>query len=632
MFDFTQRNRRVIQIVLFLIFLPFVFFGVDSYFQGFDRGQSVAKVGRHEISQQEFAKALQDRQRAMQRMLKGAVDPALLDNPELRQATLESLIQRRLLLERALGSGMQVSDRELHAVIGEVPLFRDESGKFSLERYRQFLKSEGETEVGFEARMRQDLLLQQLGEAYGASAIVPRSVGERVMRLAEQQREVSEFTFRPERYVSAVTLDAGAARKYYDANRAEFEIPEQVRLEYVVLTLEDQMRQVRVDPAEVARYYESRRAQFEQAESRARHILIAVDPAADEATKNKARATAEEVYAQLKKNPAAFPDLARKYSQDPGSAEKGGDLGFITRGTLPEVPEFEAALFKLKEGEISPPVATRLGFHVIQATEVRGARGRSLDELRGQIETELRKQGAAKAFAELAEKLNNTVYEQSESLKPAAELLKTTIHTSDWVRRSGATEPLLNNPRLLQAVFSEDVLRNRRNSEVVEVAPGTLVAARVLEHRPAALQPFETVSVALAKKLTLRAAARLAAEEGKAKLAALRRGEDAGVKWGAAHLISRSDVKGLPEPVARQAFRVDAARLPGYAGVERAQDGYTLVRVTRVVDAADIAADRRAAFAEALGRARGQEEMSAYVASLRQNAGITIRAELLEKK
>src|SRR5262249_40168654 len=181
MYDFTHKHKRMIQVVLAIIFLPFAFFGIDSYFRHSEGTQGVATVSGHTITQQEFNKALQERQRAIQRMVQGRLDPAMLDNPELRQVTLEGLIQRRLLLDRALRSGMTVSDQQLQTAIGELTLFQDPTGKFSFAQYQQYLKSEGETPVSFEARLTQDLILQQLSGAYGDSSFVPKTVSERLV-------------------------------------------------------------------------------------------------------------------------------------------------------------------------------------------------------------------------------------------------------------------------------------------------------------------------------------------------------------------------------------------------------------------------------------------------------------------
>src|SRR5262249_17308814 len=251
MYDFTYKHKRLIQVVLAIIFLPFAFFGIDSYFRHGEGSLGVATVSGHTITQYEFNKALQERQRAIQNMAQGRLDPAMLDNPELRQVTLEGLIQRRLLLDRALRSGMTISDAQLDRAIGEVPLFQDDSGKFSNERANLFLKSEGISGPAFRARVSQDLILQQLSSGYGDSSIVPRTVAERLARLAEQKREISQFTLGPEQYSAGVKLEPDAVQKYYEANRSEFEVPEQVRIDYVSLSLEALMQSVQIDPGEV---------------------------------------------------------------------------------------------------------------------------------------------------------------------------------------------------------------------------------------------------------------------------------------------------------------------------------------------------------------------------------------------
>lgn len=633
MFNFVNTHKRLIQGILFLIFLPFAFFGIESYFQFGGSSQTVASVGDYRITQQEFSQALRERQEALQRAAQGRIDPEALDNPELRYGILEGLIQRQLLLDRALRGRMTVSDAQLQGVIGELPLFRDGTNKFSFARYEQYLKSEGMTPTLFEARLKQDLVLRQLSEGFGASSIVPRTVAERLSRLSEQQREVSYYTILPDRFAGQVKLDAEAARKYYDANQDEFRIPEQVRVEYVTLSLESLQTKIRIDPAEVRRAYDDRRSQYEAPESRrASHILVSADAAADGDARQKARAKAEGIYKQVMQKPASFPAVARQYSEDPGSAAKGGDLGFLSRGTMKDVPEFEDALFKLKPGEISPPVESRLGFHIIRLTEIQPARVRPFEEVRGQIEQELGKQLAARKFAEVADGFNNVVYEQSESLKPAAELAGVAPLQSGWISRGQADNALLGNPRLLAAIFSEEVLKNKRNTEAIETAPGTLVAARVIEYKPASVQPFAEVQAAIGKKLVLREAARLAAQEGRSQLEQLRQGKGPQIAWSAPQLISRSEYRGLPEPVVRQAFRTDAARLPAYAGMGDPQGGYMLLRISRVTEADKIPPEKAKAFAEGLRQILGREELGAYIASLRQKTDIRISKEQLEKK
>ena len=633
MFDFVTKNKRLMQVLLALIAVPFAFFGMDSYFRSGGSGQTVAEVGGYAITQQEFGQVLRQRQQALQRLAQGrAMDPAMLDNPELRYATLEGMIQRRLLLERALGGGMAVSDEQLQSAIGGMTLFRDESGQFSIARYDLFLRSEGMNRTTFESRVRQDLILQHLMDGYGENYFVPHTVADRLARLTQQSREASTHVIPAERYLGQVKLDAEAAKKYYDANQGEFQVAEQARVEYVVLSVDALMPQVQFNREELESAYQRQ--------------VVGVKKERDEAQKR-----AERILAELRGNPGNFEALARKHSQDPGSADKNGDLGFFGRGAMTK--PFEDAVFRLKEGEIGPLVASEFGFHIIKMTgkrPVAGAKGQAAEERRashilltapkdpgpqagrGEIELEMKRQAAQKRFTELADPFNNVVYEQSESLKPAAELAKIAPRQSGWITRGQGDNALLNNPRLLAAIFSDDALKNRRNTEVIDVASNTLVAARVLEHKPASVQPFAEVRAAIEKQLTLREAARLAAQEGRSLLEQSRQGKGPAIAWSAPQTVSRSESRGLNAQVMQQLFRADASRLPAYVGVENPQSGYLLLRITRVVEPAEVPEDRRKAVTDSLRQMIGQEELTTYIASLKQQAKIKIHKEQLEKR
>lgn len=630
MFNFIENNKRLIQIVLALVLLPFLFFGMDSYFRAGDVTQGMATVGDYRITQQEFNQALRDRQEAIQRMLDGRADAALLDNPELRVAVIENLVRQRLLLNGALRSGLAVSDQQLQSVIAEQQAFQD-GGKFSFDRYNQFLKTQGMTPAMFETRLRYDLLLQHADDAYNDSVFVPRTVTERLLRISEQQREVSQSVISPERFLAQVKLETDAAKKYYDGHPDEYRIPEQVRVEYVTLAADTLASQAQVDPAEIKKYYDAHSAQYEVKETRqASHILISIDAGATPEARQKARAKADELYAQLKQNPGKFADLAKAHSQDPGSAANGGDLGYFSRGAM--VKPFDAAVFQMKTGEITAPVESQYGFHIIRLTAIKAAQGKSLDEVRGPIEVEIRKGLAARKFAELAENFNNVVFEQSESLNAAAQLAKSTVQQSGWITRERAPDARLNNPKLLQSIFSEDVLKNKRNTEAIETVPGVLAAARIIEHKPSSVQPYAEVSADIAKKLTLRQAAQLAIQDGRDRLEKLKQGKDAQVAWGAPQLVNRNEAKGLSEPVMRQVFKADTSKLPAYAGIENPGGGFVLLKVARVIESEKVAPEKQKALADALRQLVGQEEMSAYVASLRKKTDVKISKDLLEKK
>lgn len=633
MFTFVGNNKRILQAVLVLVAVPFMFFGVDSYFRATGTGQAVARVGDYKISQQEFTEALRDRQETLRRMTQGKIDASLLDSPELRFSILENLIQRRLLLDRALRSGMTISNQELQNIISQQAAFRDESNHFSYQRYQQVLRSEGMTPAVFEARLRQDLILEQQRQGYFESAFVSKTVLDKLLHFTQQQREISLYRVTPERFTGEVQVEPDAVKKYYDGHPREFEIPERVKVNYLVLSVNSLMSRVKLDEAELKQYYESHRAQYRTAEARrASHILISVDASAGADARKKAQARAEKIYKEVLANPENFAALAKKYSQDPGSAANGGDLGFVGRDTMKDVPEFEAALFKLKKGEISPPIATKYGFHIIRLTAIEPAKGKTFEEVRGQIEQELRKQRAGRRFAELADRFNNIVYEQFESLKPAAELLDGKIEESGWITRTRAEPAVLNNPRVREAAFSQDVLKERRNSEVIEVGPNTLVAIHLVEHSPAKARPFAEVQPDIEKLLRHRAAGQRAVKAGRAELEDLQQGKSVTVDWGKPELVSITQHKDLSGEIVRQAFLVDPEKLPAYAGVENPKGGFTLLRVSRVVPAENIAPDKRKAFQDALQQVLAQRERAAYLASIKKSTDIQINRERMEQQ
>jgi len=630
MFGLIEKHRKKVMIGIFVIVIPpFAFFGIDSYFQGVSGGDSVATVGDYRISQAEFARALSERQDMLRNMSGGRLDPALLDSQELRLSVIENLVQQQLLVQRAVRTGLAVSDRQIQDIVANVDAFK-EDGKFSYVRYEQLLRAQGMTPLSFEQRVRQDILVEHVTYPYSGSSFVSRAEAALLLRISEQQREISHVTFAADRFLPQVKLEPDAAKKYYDSHQDEFRVPEQVRIEFVTLSADALMGQIKPGADELRRAYDENAKRFVVKESRqASHILITPEGGSPEA-RQKAKARAEELHAQLKKNPGSFAALAKQHSQDPGSAANGGDLGFFERGAM--VKAFDDAVFSMKAGEISAPVESEFGWHIIRLATVRGGKGKSFDEARPEIEAELKKQTAGRKFAELAEAFSNTLFEQSDSLKPAADLIKVQPQTSGWINRASADNAMLGNQRLLQAVFSEDVLQNKRNTEAIEVAPGVLVGARIAEHKPAAIQPFDQVSAALVKKLTLQQAGQLAAQEGRARLEALRQGKDAQLSWSTPQLVSRGDPKGMPGEVLRQAFKADTGKLPSYSGTEIPGGGYALVRVSRVQEVAEGAREKQNAIAQTLRQVSAQAELAAYLDSLKKKTEMKVRLEAAERK
>ena len=626
MFDAVRNNKRIVQIFLALIALPFAFFGVESYVRNVGTGDDVASIGDVKITQQQFQQTLREQQERLRAQAGGQFDPKLLDTPEARKAILDDLVDQRLLMLEASKRRMFASDDAIRRAIASIDAFKVD-GKFSPERYEALLKAQGMTPAGFEAQLRQDLTLQQLAGSIGQSGLVARTVSDRVLAMQSEKRDVQEFRISLESYLDKVKLADGAARKFFDENPKQFETPEQARVEYVVLSMEAIGAQLAVSDAEVKAWYDGHKDRYVQPEERrASHILIA----SEKLGKDKARARAEELLAEIRKNPAAFADLAKKNSDDPGSAAKGGDLGFFGRGMM--VKPFEEATFSLKDGEISGVVESDFGFHIIKVTGIHAAKEKPLSEVKGEIEDELKKAAASRKFAEAAESFANLVYEQSDSLKPAADKFKLAVQTSGWINRQAnpANGPL-GNEKVLAALFSEDSLKNKRNTEAVEIGPNTLVAARIAEYKPAMQVPFENVSASIGTLLRRQEAQAMARKDGEARLEVLRKGEDA-IAWGAVKGVSRLDPRLLPPPAVPAVFRMDTEKLPSYTGVELPGSGYALFKMSKVEAGPALDDARRQAMLRQLGTIEAQEEVQAYLAALRTRYKVEINKAALEAK
>lgn len=624
MFDLIHRNKRIVQVVLALIFLPFALFGVERYFSSIGGGDYLAKVGSYRITQQEFTQALREEQERMRNQMGDKFNPIIMEDPETRASILDKLIKQQLLLVQAARAGLTANDLQLKKVISEFSAFQ-ENGKFSRARYETILRNQGLNPLSFEAKMRQDMVLGQLAGAF-ESEFVTQSVADRLIRLSQQEREVSQHTNSIDQYVLTVKVSEGAAKHYYEEHRNEFQTPEQVRAEYAVLSADNLGSQIKVSAEESRKYYDEHPTQFQSRQ--ASHILISVPPNASAESKAQARAEANQLYQQVVKNPAEFTELAKKNSQDPGSAAKGGDLGFISRGAM--VKPFEDAVFQMKEREIAGPVETQFGYHIIKLNAIKQL---GYEEARNQIERELKEQQAIKKFNELAENFSNMVYEQPESLKPAAQAFKLTIQQSPWLTRDSKDVGLLSNEKLLKALFSDDAVKNKRNTEAIEVAPNTLVAAHVLEHKAASHMPFQEARAGINKIILLQQASELARKEGMAQLEMLQQGKDVNIKWSTPVMLSRQRAApGLGIAALRAVFTTDVSKLPAYAGAADPEGSYMLFKIIRVQEPDRIDEAKRKELTEQLRQLVAQEQFTAYLASLRQKTEVKINYEQLEKK
>ncbi len=635
MFDAVRNNKRIVQVFLALITLPFAFWGVDSYVRNAGPGNDVASVGDSKISLQQFQQSWRDQMDRARQQMGPSFRQETFDTPEMRLAVANSLVDQRLLLLEANKGRLGVSNALLVEIISTMPSLQVD-GKFSKARYESALAAQGMSPEQFEARLRQDMIMQQLVGAVGDTGIVSSASAEMMLRIQSEERQVAEIRITPEQFAGELKLEPDAVKKFYDENQKQFQTPELVRAEYVVLSLDGLLSQVAVSEAEVKAWYEAHLSRYQQQEERrASHILITLASGASDADKAKAKAKAEEVLKEVQKNPAKFAELAKEHSQDPGSAANGGDLGFFARGMM--VKPFEEAVFKQKQGELSGLVQSDFGFHIIKVTGIKEGKQKTLDEVRAEIEGELKRQGAQKRYAEAAEAFTNMVYEQSDSLAPVVEKFKLKLQQSPMLPRQVPQQALaslgpLGNEKLLSALFAEDAVKNKRNTDAVEVAQNTLVAARVLEHKPASVRAFESVRADIETMLKAKEATALAKKKGEERLAELKGGQDK-INWALVKNVSRLQGKQVTAPALQAIFRADVSKLPAYTGVELPNNGgYALYKIMAVKPLATVDADKRRVLQRDYENMTAQEDFTAYLTGLRQRYKVEINKAVLESK
>ncbi len=632
----------VAKALLVFITIPFALFGIEYYFRQSGGSDAVASVDGYMVSQAQFSESLRNQlDRARSGATPGsALDTAALDSPEMRYEALNALINRYLLTHYADQHHLVVPDATLVKEIGQIQAFQ-EKGSFSQKRYEQILAAQGMTPAVFESRLRDDLKIQLQQETLSGTQWTPQVSVDAYLKLNNQQREISVALIEASNYLNQVKVTDEQVKAFYDKNIAFFQNPERVKLQYLVYSANDLMQHVNVTADMVRKAYEdpANQARWKGTETRrASHILLAVAPNADAAQRKAAQDRALQLLQQLKAHPEQFAALAKANSQDPGSAPLGGDLGYFGHGAM--TPPFDAAVFAMQQGEIKGPVETSFGYHLILVTDIRPGKTLTLAEATPQLTEELRKQLAAQRFAEGAENFSNLVYEQSNSLEPAAKSLQLTLASTDWlVRGTPSGNPLLDQPKFRQAVFTPEVLTQGRNTTAVEVQPNVLVAARVVAHEAASTRSLADVAGAIKQQLQQQEAAHLAAAAGSAALAALKAGkpvEQPHLVWSAPHLVTRQQAgaAGVPAEAVKPAFALAPAALPLYAAASLANGNEALIRVSQITAGATDDPRARSQTETGLSQAYGDEVMSAYMAGIRQGAEVKLlnKAALEVKK
>lgn len=614
------------QILLAVLILPsLVLFGNPDVLRSFGKEEGIAKVGKVPITQAEFDVALRNELDKLRKQFGPQFDTRMLNTSEARQNILDGLIDRKVVDYDLAQKKLVVSNQTLQNTITQIPgVVKDK--RFDKEAYIRYAASQNMTTDEFERSLKQNLATQQfLGPI--RSAFMPKTVLDRLSAVNEQEREVQLLTYKPQDFTARVKITDEKLKAYYEKNAAQFEIPEQLNAEYIILSLEELAAQGSASDAEIQSFYEQNKVKYTTVpeKRRASHILIASPQTATDTDKAKAKTKAMEVLAQVRKKPEDFANLAKANSDDPGSKENGGDLGIFARGS-DMVAEFEDGAFKLKQGEISELVQSEFGFHIITVTEIKPAVFKPLDEVKELVANEIKKQKASKAYAEASDTFANLLYEQSDSLKPAAEKLKLKIQTANGLTRISRSEVQstleISNPKFLKAIFSDDVVKKKHNTESVEIAPGVRIAGRVLEYKPTSKRSFEEVKAAILEKVTTTEAVALAEKEGQAKLTALK-ATDSTAGFGDIKIVSRLKNQDVPAAALVDVMRADTQKLPAFVGANLGSAGYVIVRIGKVT-AGTPDPVRRASEAQQFGNMRFEQNLYAYLELLKQRAKVTI--------
>ncbi len=637
MFDFIRNHIKAIQIGVMIFILPgFFLFGIDGFNKMGNKSETVAVVAGQQIGQLEWEAAIKDDTDRI-RQNSPTIDPKIFDSADFRYAALERLVRQRVLATAATQLHLNVSDQRLASELMQNPALaalRKTDGSIDEIRYKELLAPQGLTPQGFEARVRSDLSVQQVVASLSKSGMLPASLADVALNAYFERREIQLLNYLPSEFAKQINPNDAEVEKFYKANTPLFQATEKASIEYVVLDMESLKKTVNPSESEIKAYYDQNASKLSAPEERkASHILINVAKSANADERQKAKKQAQDLLNQLKKSPASFAELAKKNSQDAASASQGGDLGFFTRGSM--VKPFEDAVFAMQPKQMSDVVESDFGYHIIQLNEIKPSKVKSLIEMRPDIEADLKKQQAQKKYAEAAEIFTNTVYEQSDSLKPVAEKLKLEIKTAqDVTRQANPTvrSPLgpLANAKFLNLLFSSDALDKKRNTEAFELGGSQLIAGRVVAYTAAQTKPYIEVKELAQRLLIAQLSTEMARKEGAAKWAELKLAPDsAPANLGAALLVSRDVLNQQPPKLVDAVLKAKTDKLPAWVGVDLGSEGYKVVRINKVGEGAQaLAAQNRDQYLQVWSSAEG----NSYYDYLKEKLKVVIKAPKLDKK
>ncbi len=628
MFDYVRKNNKLLTGLMMLFIIPsFVFGGFEVYRRISGSGNGVATIDGQPITQQEWDE-VHRHEVAQIRASQPDTDAAMLDSPYFRYATLERLIEQRLVTALGKKYHMQASDQSVAQALMQIPeiaALRGADGKMDEAKYKQLLRDNNKTPEEFEAYVRTQLSQQQVLQGISASVgWQPAILSQQVLKPLLERREVQVAVFKPSDYASKVSSTEAEIQAWFKQHAKQYVAPEQAQIEYVLLDEAAINKRHTYSEQDVKAWYQQNIAHYEQPETRrASHILILADEAADKATLDAAKAKAQALLKEVKAKPESFAELAKKNSQDPGSAAQGGDLGFFIREKM--VKPFADATFALKKGEISDVVQSKYGFHIIQLQDIKEASTPAFETIKARVSKDYQQEQSKLHFANDARVLAEEISKNPLSLKVAAEKLGLALQTASGLSR----QPVANaqgvqaNPKFLKALFTAESLEKKRATEVLTLEPNVLVVGRIVAYTPERSKPYDEVKAQVAQDYVQFKAAELAQAAGAAQLKEWQAKPEQ-AQLSAPVAISKLQPAGQPPAVVSAAMHANRAKLPAFEGVNIAGQGYAIVRVNKVLEADAATAAIQAQQVPAVQQALMQAQSLAYLESLKKVLNVKI--------
>ncbi|MCB6183099.1 SurA N-terminal domain-containing protein [Leeia sp. TBRC 13508] len=604
MFDFVQKNQVLIKVLLGGIALTFVGFGVSSYNSVSDT--TVATVDGAKIDLQELEKSLNSQNASA----------------EEKNTALQRLIIQKMLDKQAGSLYLTATDSALRNNIAQMQVFQ-RNGKFDEKTYQELLANNNLTAEAFEDSTRKQLAVSNLLGPIATSTIISKTQLDSIVNLMSEQRDVSVVPFQPSAYLAKASVSDAEIKAYYDKQKSQFNVPERVKVDYVLFSPETLAAGIQVKPEEVNAIYEKTKSKYE--ERQVRHILVAVPQGAKPADVAAAKAKAEKLLAEVKAKPDSFADVAKRASDDTGSAQQGGDLGLITSDKM--VKPFSDAAYALNKGQISGVVKSEFGFHIIQVTDIKVG---DPVAAKAAIESDLKLKEASAKLNRDSETFKNLVNEEAKSLQPAATKFAIAIAHSDWLDKSKAVDEVLNKAEVRDAVFQADVISKGYNTEVVELGQGRLLAARVTAHEKARLKPLQEASAQIKEILLKQKALALAKQDANAQLASLKAAKPAQLTWSAVQSINRMDGKGLDDKALKAVFGTPlVAGKSSFVVTDLPDGGVALLKVDKSTSPLALTAEQKAALKQKMTEMLAEGEVVSYQKWLQAEMPVKVYPKLL---